>query len=150
MSRANPFSRSCVVAGCSQSADYRGRCRKHAAVTDRLRGLASDRRHQDLYNSPQWKALRAFVLRQHPVCRCAECVRLGRVWPCAVVHHVRPHGGDRAKFFDPANLEALAKRCHDRITGGEGGYAKTMDENASRYRVAVSCESPQVGARGRA
>lgn len=30
-----------------------------------------------------------------------------------VVHHKVPHRGDLALFFDPSNLEAVCKPCHD-------------------------------------
>ena len=30
-----------------------------------------------------------------------------------VVDHIRPHKGDEVLFFDPANLQAICKECHD-------------------------------------
>lgn len=105
--------RACVVAGCPGLAEVRGRCRKHAASADQGRGLASDRwLGSDLYREAEWAQLRRELLALFPWCQCSpDCRRLA-----SVVHHVKPHGGDRRLFFDRQNLRTLAKPCHDRIT----------------------------------
>jgi 5-methylcytosine-specific restriction protein A len=76
---------------------------------DRQRGSAQARG----YDATWQKASKAF-LAAHPWCACG-CGR-----SATVVHHVRPHRGDRALFWDAVNWRALAKRCHDAITGRGG------------------------------
>lgn len=113
----NPFARGCVVSGCGQPATVRGRCSVHAGQLDQQRALTSDRTHTHLYASGRWQRLRRQILAARPFCECPDCG--GAVfYPLAsVVHHVRPHGGDETRFFDETNLQALAKSCHDRLTG---------------------------------
>lgn len=38
---------------------------------------------------------------------------MGRKRLATVVDHKVPHKGDEALFFNPLNLQALCKRCHD-------------------------------------
>jgi hypothetical protein len=38
---------------------------------------------------------------------------MGRRTPATVVDHARPHRGDAALFFEPANLASLCKPHHD-------------------------------------
>ncbi len=59
----------------------------------------------------RWRLARAGYLRLHPLCR--PCARAGRARAAAVVDHVRPHRGDRALFWDPANWQPLCRPCHD-------------------------------------
>lgn len=75
------------------------------------RGLSSDRVHKRLYASARWRQVRASVLLASPLCSCADCRRTGAARVASVVHHVRPHGGDPALFYDVANLQALNKSC---------------------------------------
>jgi 5-methylcytosine-specific restriction protein A len=107
----------CLVAGCPRPVTSRGRCHRHGASIDACRGLGSDRLHEKLYHSARWRRLRAFVLAETPLCQCDDCHQAGRVRAAGVVHHRQPHGGDPERFFDSANLQALAKTCHDRLTG---------------------------------
>jgi hypothetical protein len=48
-----------------------------------------------------------------------------------VVDHVIPHKGDEAKFFDPANLQALCPPCHDagKQKAERAGYSGECDES---------------------
>ena len=113
----NPFTASCAVPACGQPVAVRGRCAAHAAQGDAHRALGSDRHHVAHYASVRWRRLRKQILAAHPWCQCDDC-RGAVYWPPAtVVHHVKPHSGDEDKFFDEANLQALSKPCHDRITG---------------------------------
>lgn len=146
----DPFSKACAVCGCSRPAVSRGRCQVHAGQVDRARGLASDRQHKALYNSARWRRLRTWLLREQPVCRCAACVRLGRVRPASVVHHLRPHGGDERLFFDPRNLVALAKECHDAMTAtGQAPRGEKIQTDAAGDRADVSRACVRDGAAGR-
>jgi 5-methylcytosine-specific restriction endonuclease McrA len=52
-----------------------------------------------------WQAARAAFLAQHPRCtRCGEAAD--------TVDHITPHRGDRGRFWDRANWQALCTRCH--------------------------------------
>jgi 5-methylcytosine-specific restriction protein A len=93
---------------------------------DQRRSLRADRAHAHLYNSSRWQQLRRRILQARPLCECGECQGGRRhVMVASVVHHVQPHQGDEARFFDPANLQALAKPCHDRLTGQSRNTRKT-------------------------
>lgn len=71
-----------------------------------------------------WRKARAVYLREHPL--CVECKRNGRLTPATVVDHVEPHQGDKHRFWDKANWQALCKRCHDRKTAREGGRGVSL------------------------
>jgi len=68
----------------------------------------------------RWQAASKRFLRAHPLCQCPDCDE-GRkqLTVATVVDHVIPHRGDMALFWDPANWQAMAKRCHDRKTWRE-------------------------------
>ena len=68
------------------------------------------------YQSSRWRAVRAAVLRERPLC-CA-CERAGALVAARVVDHVVPikDGGER---FDAANLQPLCVPCHNRKTASE-------------------------------
>jgi 5-methylcytosine-specific restriction enzyme A len=70
----------------------------------------SDHPWAGLYATARWQRLRAYQMREHPL--CAYCLETGKVVPAEVVDHVEPHHGDRTKFFTGA-LQSLCKRCHD-------------------------------------
>ena len=146
----DPFSRACAVAGCPRPVHYRGRCQAHARQTDATRGLHADRHvGAALYRSPEWRALRAAVLAMRPLCECSACVTGPRRERASVVHHVKPHGGNPARFFDPHNLQALSKVCHDRLTagaraGGPPGYRKSTQGAPATYRAGVRFEPRRV------
>ncbi len=64
-----------------------------------------------------WPKIRSHFLYAHPLCQV--CLEEGRYTEATEVHHIRPlsDGGTH----DPANLMALCKSCHSRITATEGG-----------------------------
>lgn len=64
----------------------------------------------------KWRAASKEFLAAHPYCECDTCLRLGRLLPASVVHHMIPHRGDMQLFWDQANWRAMSKRCHDRHT----------------------------------
>lgn len=109
----------CLQPGCPAFAEQGGRCQAHARAVartqDRQRAQATPYRR--LYQTARWQALRTAYLAAHPLCECDACA--GRLTPASVVHHRMAHRGDLRLFFDPDNLQALAKRCHDRITAAE-------------------------------
>jgi 5-methylcytosine-specific restriction enzyme A len=126
--------RPCHQPGCNQLADDRF-CTQHQdknsdAETrkqyDKVRN--ADEPHRKLYNTAAWRRTRAAVLSANPLCTVGRvCVkRYGQNIAATVVHHVIParvwiaQGND---FFDPANLSAACKACHDSITAVEVGFA---------------------------
>lgn len=64
-----------------------------------------------------WRKMRRLFLMANPL--CVICQAQGRVTPANVVDHIIPHRGDRERFDDPDNLQALCKPCHDRKTQQE-------------------------------
>lgn len=64
-----------------------------------------------LYNTTAWKQLRRWHLAQFALCEL--CLQRGHVTPASVVHHIDPHRGDEAKFYDRSNLQSVCKTCHD-------------------------------------
>lgn len=77
------------------------------------RGASAD--YHDWYLLPVWKdVLRPAQLLAEPFCR--ECAGQGDRVKATVVDHVVPHEGNWALFTDPANLQSLCKRHHDRKT----------------------------------
>ena len=114
--------RSCLVFGCSAPVATRGRCARHAGQVDAARSISADRQvGKRLYATRQWRELRATMLALHPYCECRECVVGRRRWPSEVVHHINPHRGDPLRFFDPSNLQVLAKTCHDKLSAEDRG-----------------------------
>ena len=107
---------------CPKQAEM-DRARKQA--NDRARGSASSRGY-----GSAWRKLAAQVLKEEPLCRCPEhrSTAADAVFgskpdsPASrVVDHIIPHRGDNALFWDRANLQGMAKACHDRKTAGEDG-----------------------------
>ena len=119
-----------------------------------LAGILRPRRHGDaeynrarrdpeaarVYRSSRWTAVRARVLRDHPL--CVSCEAAGRTELASQVDHVVPVRVSPDLAFDRANLQPLCTACHaaksqaERRPGGVGGSA---DSHASR---------PESGARG--
>lgn len=56
----------------------------------------------------EWERARADYLRQHPFCMHNRCGR-----PATVVHHVKPHRGDKRLFWDRSNWMPACQPCHD-------------------------------------
>jgi 5-methylcytosine-specific restriction protein A len=69
------------------------------------------------YGTKEWRALRDQVRLEEPL--CVECLKLERVEPTTQVDHIVPHRGDKAKFFDRANLQGLCDTHHSRKTATE-------------------------------
>lgn len=82
------------------------------------------------YNSPEWKALAAEVIRDHHG-ECVDCVAIGEYSRAVTVHHeyeVREHpdmaltryvideSGERREVLHP-----ICKRCHNKRHGRFGG-----------------------------
>jgi len=65
----------------------------------------------NLYQTKRWRRLRRQVLSEEPLCRM--CQQVGKVTPSDTVDHIREHKGDKALFWDRANLQGLCHTCHD-------------------------------------
>lgn len=93
-------------------------CQKHAGVEakryDEQRGTSAERGY-----GAQWRKLRDMFLREHPLCECEECRRLGRVRAATDVDHIIPRS--QGGTDDRANLQALAHECHSRKTAKQDG-----------------------------
>ena len=78
----------------------------------------ADRRSRQMwrawYASSEWRRL-SWSVRLAAAFTCALCGRVEGRSGQTVADHVQPHRGDRAKFFDPANLQCLCKACHDAV-----------------------------------
>lgn len=75
-----------------------------------------------LYSSHRWRKLRARHLAANRL--CVMC--LPRPTVAKVVDHVKPHKGDMALFWDPANLQSLCLEHHNRVKQSqERGGTKT-------------------------
>lgn len=64
------------------------------------------------YHSAEWKVLRMRVL-QRDLFTCQMCKRIEANTSKLVGDHKQPHHGDRAMFFDEANVWCICKPCHD-------------------------------------
>lgn len=78
------------------------------AAYDRRRATDEVRK---LYQTPQWRALRKFILDRDPYCK--RCDGRGIVTPSTVANHITKARDDLTRFFDPNNLEGVCKPCHD-------------------------------------
>ena len=108
----------CRYPGCAAVLAQPGYCPTHRPLVHRDYGRA--RRGFDaevgFYQSKDWRALRAAVLRESPL--WLACKDHGRLVAAGVVDHVVPlkDGGAR---FDRANLQPLCVSCHNRKTARE-------------------------------
>ena len=84
------------------------------------------------YKTARWRKLRqAVLLRDNYTCQRTGRICGGR-YPAPdspTVNHKRPHRGDEALFWDPANLETVTKAIHDGLIQKE--------EQASRAHAGV-------------
>src|SRR5262245_25320373 len=60
-----------------------------------------------------WHNLARRFRRQHPL--CIGCLAVGRTTLAECVDHIRPHRGDPALMWDPANLQSACRWHHDVI-----------------------------------
>lgn len=82
-----------------------------------------------LYGTAAWQRLRKFKLARDYFCECSTCKKFNKNTPATVVDHIVPHRGDPTLFYDLANLQSMAKSCHDRKTARmDGGYGNKRKE----------------------
>jgi 5-methylcytosine-specific restriction enzyme A len=131
-------------------------CAACAAAQPPVVNRAEERRgsSRDRGYTSRWDRFRRVYLRKHPLCRACEA--RDRVTAATLVDHVVPHRGDRARFWDEANLQPLCEACHGAKTAAEvrvlGGAS--MDPRALPGRAAVPlfvlCGPPASGRSTRA
>ena len=74
--------------------------------------------YQYIYQDTRWKTLRAWMMREHPICQ--DCELEGKVHITEAVHHVRPfdQGKNQEEVelfaFSPNNLRSLCNEHHSR------------------------------------
>lgn len=66
------------------------------------------------YDTARWRRLRWDVFRSEPFCRV--CRMAGERRLATEIDHIVKHDGDKARFFDRANLQPLCRPCHTRKT----------------------------------
>ena len=100
--------RRCVMPGCPNYAEGGSYCAAHRKDYNKLIRDPAVQKHYDR----RWKKIRDIFLAKHPLCQ--QCQLAGRLTPATEVHHIKPvvDGGTDAD----ANLMALCKPCHSRIT----------------------------------
>lgn len=114
--------RPCLHPGCGRLTRNQY-CPQHIPPRVWDRSEDSQRWHR-LYDTNEWKQLRAEQLAREPW--CTECEKRGRMRVRArAVDHIVPHRGDPELFFDKNNLQSLCDSCHS---------AKTLQEIWERKR----------------
>lgn len=101
----------CAEQGC-RTLVASGRCAEHQRRRDARQYYPAP--IAAWYSSAAWRRLRAEVRREQPFCR--PCRLAGRKSLSTQVDHVVKHHGDRALFFDKANLQGICASCHLRKT----------------------------------
>ena len=117
-----PRMRPCSSPGCPELVP-RGEsyCPQHKKKAHRdYKRTRTDTKEQAFYTGTRWRKLRAYKLRQDPLCEI--CLKEGRTKAAELVHHkqeIKQDGEEMA--LD--NLESLCVRCHNRThkSKGEGG-----------------------------
>jgi 5-methylcytosine-specific restriction enzyme A len=116
-----------------------------------LAGILHRRRHADreynrtrrdpvvarIHGSARWRAVRAQVLRDEPICR--ECARLGLTEPATQVDHVVRLAVAPRLAFVRSNLCPTCTACHGRksaaerarLKAGEGGRSSSQASGAT-------------------
>lgn len=84
-----------------------------------------DERARRFYHSPEWRALRAWVLARDAYL-CQRCLRQQRITRATTVHHIVPIRVDWSRRLDPANCQSVCARCH--------GEAEAEARRATRRR----------------
>lgn len=81
--------------------------------------MSRNKDYQRLLNSKRWKELRAWKMRQNPLCEM--CAKVGKVSASVDIHHITPvetaktvEGMERLAY-DPDNLMALCIPCHIKV-----------------------------------
>lgn len=92
--------------------------RERKIELDRKRGTRTARGYDY-----QWGKVRSSYIKANPMCEF--CSEDGLLQEAQVVDHIVPISEAPELRLDPDNLRSLCKRCHDRRTALEQGFAKT-------------------------
>lgn len=78
----------------------------------------------------EWRKFRLLYLADNPL--CVLCKELNRITPATVIDHIKPMSQGGAKF-DPDNLRAVCKTCHDSAcqSFNRKGVMKGCDEQGN-------------------
>jgi 5-methylcytosine-specific restriction protein A len=108
-----PYSslRPCTYPGCNVLVKA-GRCAAHST-----KKVERDPEVRRLYNTPQWRSLRAAHLAKYPW--CVDCLNDHVHTFATDVDHIKRHDGDQVLFFDETNLQSLCKSHHSSKTARE-------------------------------
>jgi 5-methylcytosine-specific restriction protein A len=119
----------CAEPGCPNASEN-ARCPKHTVEVERGYRRRSARSRK-VYQSPRWRGLRLWKLRENPFCQCSnrKCKHHSGLERCMrVAHevdHVVPIEQAPERAFDPLNLQSLCSSCHS---------TKTMEETHQKQR----------------
>ena len=97
---------------CNSKDGYCDECEKSTFSYDQRRGSASSRGYDR-----RWEKARLAFLVANPL--CVHCKAEGRIERATVVDHIVDHKGDRERFWDKSNLQALCVTHHSRKTINE-------------------------------
>ena len=98
----------CAYSGCTATIREGRYCPAHKTIASR----EYDRAHRNPKNyDHRWRVIRERYIKGHPL--CAECIKLGRLVPADVVHHILPV--DRGGSHADENLMSLCNSCHAKV-----------------------------------
>lgn len=108
--RMSPI-RLCSHPGCPDRSVYRGKCQTHARAINQ-----ATHRNRHVYNTSKWQHTRRAIITAQPLCPGVMGQECGAI--VSDVHHITDLSKGGAPY-DPANLLALCRPCHSRLTRHE-------------------------------
>ena len=81
----------------------------------------------------RWRKARAAFLAKHPL--CVMCEAVGWLVEATVVDHIEPHRGDKRKFWDRTNWQALCAACHNSLKQAEEWRAYSAEIGADGWPI---------------
>jgi 5-methylcytosine-specific restriction protein A len=131
--------KACIKQGCTNLTDKGQFCAEHTTTKpfqfknparyEQNRASASERG----YNW-KWRNYRKNYLRRHPLCN--ECGQ-----PAKVVDHIEDHKGNKGKFWDKNNHQALCISCHNKKTWAtilSKKYTVTIDKRKDKIQITTT------------
>ena len=111
---------------CHLAVSFLPKCAERLAA-GKDRQLLKMGKFSEVYNTPEWKKLRAAYIKQHSLCE--NCLAKGICTPAVIVHHVKPITPEEVRnpmiTLYSGNLKAVCRKCH----GEEhSGRRYTIDE----------------------
>ena len=95
---------------------------RQASERERNRRRDESLPYRKWYKTKRWQDVRERVLvRDGYQCQQTGVLLIGSKGApnSPVVHHIKPHRGDPALFWDESNMQAVSKEWHDRIAQAE-------------------------------